>query len=228
MERFAGIDVLNEVWRVPLSLPPPRLDDLDQQIRAVFGPPKKAARIALVRPDLLQCWVLLFDSVKDEFAPFTALKIGWMDHDPEDQAERVHEDVALAPVDLLGAVKSPDAARLSRFRTLTVDDPCGRLRLAACCLANPFPKDVLDVFQDPSDAPLTVLGIHRAPVGEVQREESPRTAGLQHVKHGIDQHTLRMDAFAPCRSWTRQQRLKEGPFLVRQIRAVPSPFHAPQ
>ena len=88
-------------------------------------------------------------------------------------------------------MRKPLDGRNPCFRTLTVDDAGCGLGLPACRLTDPFSKDVVHVFQHPSDAPFAVLGKHRAPGGEIYREESPGTAGLQ-------------DVFAGRRAWRSQ------------------------
>lgn len=61
-------------------------------------------------------------TAQDKLPTFAVLQIGWLHHDLENQAQRIHEDVPFAPIHLLGTVKSPDTARFGRFCTLAVND----------------------------------------------------------------------------------------------------------
>ncbi len=53
------------------------------------------------------------------------------------QAERIHRDVSLAPIDFLAGVEAPRTARLGRLDRLAIDDDGGRRGFAALGLTPP-------------------------------------------------------------------------------------------
>lgn len=67
-------------------------------------PVDKLAGIAAIRPDDLQSPPLPAEFLDEQFASLAVLLVGRMNHQGDDQAERIHDDMALAAGDLLPRV----------------------------------------------------------------------------------------------------------------------------
>ena len=67
--------------------------------------------------------------------PVAVLDAGGVDDGAQQEAERIHQQVPLAAVDLLVGVEAARAAAFGRLDRLAVDNSGGRLGLAAGSLA---------------------------------------------------------------------------------------------
>ena len=63
-------------------------------------------------------------------APVAVLDVGGMNHQPEQEADGVDDDVALASLNVLGGVKAANTSTFGGFDALAVDHPCARHPLA--------------------------------------------------------------------------------------------------
>jgi hypothetical protein len=79
-------------------------DDLERDVGLVPGPFDEASGIAAVREDMLDKWKAGAGSLQHALRTVTILNVGGMDTDGQQAAVRVGQNVALAPVDLLGPV----------------------------------------------------------------------------------------------------------------------------
>src|SRR6266487_3424911 len=62
-----------------------------------------------IRPDLLEVWEQWSESGEEVPSTFTIMQIGRGDVDREQQAQRIHEEVAFAPLDVFVRIKPRDA-----------------------------------------------------------------------------------------------------------------------
>src|SRR4029453_6272176 len=69
-----------------------------------FNPGLSTPYVALVDPYMLQPWKLLLDSLQHQGDSRSVLDCSAVDLDPQDEPLGVHQQVALAPTELLGAV----------------------------------------------------------------------------------------------------------------------------
>jgi hypothetical protein len=80
------------------------LDDLQDPAGKRPHPLDQLARVTAIGPDAFQPGTDAAQLLEDPLGPVAILKTGAMHHDGPDQAERVDDEVALAPFDLLAGV----------------------------------------------------------------------------------------------------------------------------
>lgn len=112
------------------------LDDLDGPAAvAAHGVLEFVACIAAVGEDVAQPWMAEPDRPEQVGSAVSILNIGPVDPHEDQEAERVGDDVALAPFDLLARVISANPAAFGGLDALAVDDAGRGLGLLAFDLA---------------------------------------------------------------------------------------------
>src|SRR5262249_15424777 len=101
-----------------LELPPPPIDDLPLDARLPARPVSPCARGALGRPDAPPAGGGGRFGPPDHTRGRAVMHPRRMDGHREQEALRIHEEAALAPVDLLAAVTAPLSSLLGRLRRL--------------------------------------------------------------------------------------------------------------
>src|SRR3954465_4521375 len=103
------------------------LDDLDGPVTMTLeGIAQFAARIASIGEDMPQPWKPVADGLEQRRGSVAILHIGRMNKDEEHDAQRVSDDVALAPVDLFASVVARKTSAFGRLHALAVDNArCG-------------------------------------------------------------------------------------------------------
>ena len=71
---------------------------------AEVRPVDEVPLVPLVDPDLLQAAHVVEDAAQHQLRPVALLDVGRMDHDRQEQSQRIDENVAFAAVDLLPRV----------------------------------------------------------------------------------------------------------------------------
>src|SRR3954454_16003003 len=85
-----------------------------------------AARIAALGEDVAQPWKPAADGLEQRRCSVAILHIGRTNKDEEHEAQRVSDDVALAPVDLFPGVVARKTSAFGRLHALAVNDArCG-------------------------------------------------------------------------------------------------------
>jgi hypothetical protein len=97
-----------------------------------------------------------------------------MDHDRQDQAQRVHDDVTLATVNLLARVVTPRASDFGRLDGLAVDDGRAGRRLATLPASESVPQRVLNPRPRAGVAPGEEDSVDGPPFREIVRQEPSR------------------------------------------------------
>lgn len=92
------------------------LDDFDGTSPATTGPAHKSTGIGPIGPDLSEARETPARSFQHLAGPVAVLKVSRVHHHRQDQAERVYQDMAFTPFDLLARVVPP----LPPFPVLTV------------------------------------------------------------------------------------------------------------
>lgn len=112
------------------------LDDLDCPAAvAAHGVLELVARIAAIGEDVAQPWMAEPDRLQQVGSSVAILNIGPVDPHEDQEAERVGDDVALAPFDLLARVIAANPATFGGLDALAVDDtPAGLGWAGLACL----------------------------------------------------------------------------------------------
>lgn len=138
----------------------------------------------------------------------------------EHQAQRVHQDVPLAPVDLLAAVEAAQSPHGRGLDALAVDDARARLRIAprhdAHVLAQGCVEMVPGAVQtEPSEPPVDGLP-GRVLVGH----SAPLTAGADHVEDAVENLAQGMLPGAAPEGRDGQVFDKKAILIVRQVARI--------
>lgn len=92
-----------------------------------------------------------------------------MDDQPDQQSDRVDDDVALAAHDLVASIKAPYSGAFGRFHARAVNDIGGRTCLLASLLARRHHEFIIDRAQQTFVAPAVEIFLHRRERWEVLR-----------------------------------------------------------
>src|ERR1039457_781126 len=114
------------------------------------------------------------------------LEIGGQHRHQQQQANRVHQDVTLASVDLLARVVASLVARLRASDALAVDDPRTGLAISSSRHAHLFAQMSVNSHPKPIALPQSEIVIDRSPPGKVLRQIAPLAAGLCEIEDRID------------------------------------------
>jgi hypothetical protein len=115
---------------------------------------------------------------------------------------------------------------------LRVDQPCGRLGVAAVGLADLHPQRVVDALDGPVVVPPGEIPVHSRPGRQVLGQVPPLAAGPGQVQDRIHDPPTRVLLPATAlaaRPRLGQQGLDQRPLLIGQIRrvTVPTSTHTP-
>src|SRR6478735_2838544 len=136
------------------------------------------------------------------------------------QAEGVHQQVALATLDQLAAIKAAfEPAALDRLDGLAVQDGGGWVRIATGGPPDLCSQVVMQLLPGAVVAPATEVGPSCAPRDEVTRDHPPLSATAGHVPDGIDDGAQVGTRPAKCVR-QGQERLQDCPLCVAQVRWV--------
>lgn len=99
------------------------LDDFQRELSDLLQcAPQLRPGIAAIGEDMAQPRPRFENGLQDSWRAVAVLNVGGMDDEPDQQAERVNDDVALAAHDLLAGIKTPDSAAfggLDRLASMT-------------------------------------------------------------------------------------------------------------
>ena len=83
------------------------LDNVQYPPAEGLGPSNEFACVTSVRPDAFQSRIQPAEPTQHQLGPVPILDIGGMDHNCQDESQRVYHDVPLATLDFLARVISP-------------------------------------------------------------------------------------------------------------------------
>ena len=141
--------------------------------------------------------------------------------DSQHQAQRIDQQMPLAPFDFLAPIiptrGAPDLRGLDR---LAIDARGTRGRLAPRCYAGSFTQGLHDLGPGPVVAPLRKVIIDRALGQQIMRQHVPLTTAPVQIKKRIEDFS-HVDLTRVPSAWTRlgrrDQRCHDSPLLVRQV-----------
>ncbi len=129
--------------------------------------------------DVAQAGKVAGDGGEHRRRAVAVLDVGAVDHDRDQQAAGVGEDVTLAALDFLSGVEAPDTAAFRGFYALTVDDTGRRAGRAALGLARRDQQLPVDLGPGAVVPPEIKLALHRRAWREVPGQHAPWTAATQ-------------------------------------------------
>ena len=141
----------------------------------------------------------------------------------KNQATRIDEDMAFAPIDTFGTVVAADAADTSGSNRLAVDDASTWLRVASSTRAELLTEDSVQVLPRAIQTPQSEVVIRGLPGWKLMREQPPSTARPDHIEDGVQDLANRMKPRSAEKLWRRKKRVNTSKFSVRQVGQVRSP-----
>src|ERR1035441_5826369 len=167
------------------------LHDFQGAAPQVHGPLDQRARVAAIGPDMSDAaahrLALTEEAGQQLSSAIAVLEIGGQHRHQQQQANRVHQDVTLASVDLLARVVASLVARLRASDALAVDDPRTGLAISSSRHAHLFAQMSVNSHPKPIALPQSEIVIDRSPPGKVLRQIAPLAAGLCEIEDRIDQ-----------------------------------------
>ena len=186
-----------------------------------FDPCDQSTCIASVGPDDLQPAEEQVEARQEHHGTIAILNIGRRDPHSEDHAEGVHEQVSLAPADLLARIVADRfATLLGAFDALAVEDGGRWGGLAAFGDANLDPQATVELF--PEAVPATGAeviedgGLGRKVLGQ----HAPLAPGPVEIEDGVENGSARVGHGSPVGTGLRKERLKELPFEVGEVTGI--------
>jgi len=151
--------------------------------------------IGRVSPDFLESWDKVFQSGQQTTGALGVVHTGWGDVHGEGQAQRIHQEMALATFDPFMRVESADAAGLlDRFHGLGVNDGCARIGVFANASTFGVPQRPPEMRPNACATKLSEVIVGGLPRWEFARQISPRTAGAQEIKDRVEDGAERVAA----------------------------------
>src|SRR3954454_9077414 len=195
-------------------------DDLEPQTPLRGGTGRGLAPVAAVGEDQPGPGEAPAQPAADQRRPVAILDAGGVDHDDQQQAESVDQDVPLAPVHLLAGIVAPRAAGFGGPHALAVDD-AGRGRgLPPGLLARGHDQQGVERRPGSVLPQAPEVAEHRALGRELLRQEAPRTPGPQQVEDGVE-HLAQIHLARPAEPARRGEVRREQRELgVRQVGGV--------
>ncbi|MEN3615253.1 hypothetical protein AAH979_37715 [Plantactinospora sp. ZYX-F-223] len=152
------------------------------------------------------------------------LDAGGADHDDEDEAEGVGDDGPFAAVDVLAGVvaSAVPAHGVGGLDALRVDDPGGRLPVAALLEADLFTEVVQDALGDLVLFPADEVPVDGLPWREVGRELPPGAAGTHDVEDRVHDRPAGVFLWPATGPGWWEQASDVTPLGVGQIGGIPT------
>jgi hypothetical protein len=129
------------------------------------------------------------------------------------QAEGVHQQMALAPLDQLAAINALEPAPLDRLDGLAVQDCGGWLRIATSGPTDIRSQVVVPLLPGAVVTPATAVGPGSALRDKLTRDHPPLSATPRHIADGIEDRT-QVDARPAKRFGCGQERLRDCPLCA--------------
>ena len=201
------------------------LDDLDCGRRLPMGNPVGELRATetTVGPDFFESM-----ASKDRLEKFLGSgslgNIGWRDGHSQQPAEGVDADKSFAALDFLSSIVTHQPAMPAGTHALAVDDPCGGLVASAVESPQYFAQAGIDGLQQTGARPGSKVVIDGLPCGKIFRQQSPRAAAFEHIKHCIE-HPPQAGPGSTERPCPGKQGRNDMPLEVRNAGWILSDFH---
>lgn len=143
-----------------------------------------------------------------------------MDFDPDHQAQRVGDDVALAALDLLAGIIPTNPAAFGGLHALAIDDTGSRAGFPAFHVSGVHHQMMIEAGQQTTVAPVIEIALHRRDRREVSGQHPPLAAGRCYIQDRVRYRTQAGGARPPRQPRLRQERLDQALFPVCQIACI--------
>src|SRR5262249_46516573 len=150
------------------------------------------------------------------------------DHHGDEKTQGIHENMPLAALDLLTAVRAPLLATQGRLDRLTVESGGAGRRCPPGLDAGQGTQGVEDLLPGTVPVPPLEVVVDRLPRRQVMGQRPPGTPFAGVVKQGVDDFAQIDFAGPPGPTASLdagQQRLDQRPLLVRQVAGIRFAFH---
>ena len=135
-------------------------NNLDIPAELRLDPMLSTSRVALVDPQMPDARKLLVSAFQQQRHGSAILNIRRVHPGSENQATRIDEDMAFAPIDTFGTVVAADAADTSGSNRLAVDDASTWLRVASSTRAELLAQDSVQLLPRAIQTPQPEVVIH--------------------------------------------------------------------
>jgi len=143
--------------------------------------------IARIGPNLAKSGETMSQWRQEQFSSITVLNSGRVDHDQQDQADRVDQDMPFAPKDLLaGVITSSEASPVSGLDALTINDRSRRLGISTFFFSYIHPQTVVNLLPGSVNAPSSKVSIDGLPMWIFSGEIAPGAAGSRDIEDRIN------------------------------------------
>jgi len=144
------------------------------------------ASIAAISEDVSEPGIQPPNRSQDINRAVTVLDAGAMNHQADQVARSVSDDVAFATFDLFSGVISSWPTTFGRFHRLAVNDAGGRAWLSSNLFTRGHHQHVVDDFPAPVARPLIEVALRRRVGRELLRQLSPLASCRSNVEHRVD------------------------------------------
>src|SRR5882724_3951625 len=160
----------------PADSGPPVLNDLQRPTQRRVHPLSAFTSVCAIRPNMLQAGQLALQRSQQQLGAVAVRNISRMHEPPDDQALRIHQNMALAPIDFLRPIVASGAAHNRGLDRLAINNRRAGLGIAPSLHAYGPVELGVQSLPKPLHAPEAEIMIHRLPRGQVMRQQAPGTA----------------------------------------------------
>ena len=200
-------------------------NDFDGATPQFLGQLDQGACITSVGPDMLDPTPggLPKEGGQQELGSVPVLNVGGQNHYGEQQANRIDQDMPLAPIDFLARIIATFVAAFTAFDALAIDDRRTGLAVASRQQARGLPQVGVDLHPETIAFPEAKVMVDGAPRGKVTGQVAPLAPGCDHIEHRVEQFPVGMlTPSAPC-GGLRKAVFNQLPFTLSQVRCISHP-----
>jgi len=161
---------------------------------------------------------------QDRLAAVALGGVGWGDDHAQDQAQGIHQQIALTAFDALASVKTHRAAMAGGLDALAVQDRCRGLAALALSSPNQAPQSIIEGRPKMTELPAPEDTIDRLPGWQIMGQKSPLDAPFDDIEDGIE-HLAQVGTRPTAFGWFRQHRSEIFPLGVGEAGSVFGVFH---
>ena len=152
---------------------------------SVRDPVHQSPAVAAIHPNLSPLLTTARQAAQQQAGTIAVLHTGGSHHDYPQQPQRVHQEVTLAPVDLLPGIVTPPPWNRRAFGALAVQAARGRVLVAPALLPQSGAQSVMEALPSPITGPTVERVVNRAPGRELAGQLPPLTTRLQDIQDRI-------------------------------------------
>jgi hypothetical protein len=198
-------------------------DDLDGP-PPDFGQPPAQFRpgVAAVGEDMAEPRKSVADGGQYVHSAVPVLNVGFMHLDPDHQAGRVGDDMALVALDFLPGIIAARPAAFCGFDALGVDHPGAGRGLPSVQFPRCHDEHMVDRVQQAAVPPVVKVTLYGRGRRKVLRKHCPLAPRRRHVQNRV--HNLAQSRFTgtPAALLRRHEGREQRPFRIRHIACVTS------